>query len=149
VWRESHCKNRNKNWTGKSDDRSEYNMLVDVYQSGDFISTYSLFKGAAFEDVRYSPRKLKALLVRNSFGGGPRKQITSLPMPFRSSEDRCQNQVREAVLSSLSGNSTTHFVVAAIGFLCALGVSTNGRFHPAGREPLFCLCWMRLGSICS
>jgi len=124
-------------------------MMVHIYQRGDSISTYSLFKGATDEDVRYSPRISRAVLVRKSFGGGPRNETMSSPMPFRMSENRWKVQVMNAILSSFSGNSTRDFVEADIGSLCALGVSTNGRFHPAGREPLFWPCWIRLGSTCS
>jgi hypothetical protein len=69
-------------------------MLANIYQRGDSISIYSLFKGAIVEDVRYIQRLFRALLVRKSFGGGPRKQIRSSPMPSRRSENRWQNQVR-------------------------------------------------------
>jgi hypothetical protein len=52
-----------------------------TYQSGDSISTYSLFKGAAADDVKYIPRMSNAILARKSFGEGPRNVIASSPMP--------------------------------------------------------------------
>jgi hypothetical protein len=62
-----------------------------IYQRGESVSTYSLFKGAAEEDVRYIPRTPRAIFVRESFGGGPRKEIKTCSMPFRKSEHRWQN----------------------------------------------------------
>ena len=52
-----------------------------TYQSGDSISTYSLFRGAAADDVKYIPRMSNAFLARKSFGEGPRYVIMSSPMP--------------------------------------------------------------------
>lgn len=49
-------------------------------------------------------------------------------------------------LSSFSGNSITFTTVSLRGPRFALGVSTNGRFHPAGLIPRFWPCAMMDGS---
>jgi len=64
---------------------------MHIYLRGESVSINSLFNGATVEDVRYSPMMFRAFLVRKSFGGGPRKEITIRPKPFGRSENQWQN----------------------------------------------------------